>query len=224
MAAHEAMPVANLNATITDQAHGVVGANETARSSIGDDSHKAAVLLHAAAKRTVDLVLGAMIAVAIAPLMLVIAAILACTSRGPVLVRETRVGRGGIIFNWIGFRTCAGNGDKRTGFGALLYRARLDELPQIFNVLRGQMSIVGPRAESVDRVRSLSAILRDYPQRHRVKPGLTGWSQTMEQWSSGDEARRLAYDLYYVRRHSLALDLWILMKTFGLVVQGGAGR
>jgi len=209
---------------MTHQARGLVGAYEAERSSVSDDHERAAGTLHAAAKRVVDLALGAMIAVAVAPLMLTIALILVCTARGSVLVREARVGRGGVQFDWVGFRTCATNSDQRTGFGALLYRTRLDELPQILNVIRGEMSIVGPRAESVERVRSLSAILRDYPQRHRVKPGLTGWSQTMAQWDSGDEARRLDFDLHYVRQHSLLLDLRILLKTLGLVVLGGAGR
>ena len=201
MAAHEATPVAGMNATMANQTKGMVaGAGEfgTTPASIGNlHSHDAAGQLNAAAKRTLDIVLGALIAVAFAPVMLMIAIILACTSRGGVMVREVRVGRGGVPFEWVRFRTTAPDSDRRSGLGALLYRSRLDELPQIVNVLRGQMSIVGPRAEPPARVRSLSAVLRGYPHRHLVKPGLTGWSQTMAQWSDGDEARR------QVHAHSL---------------------
>ena len=228
MAAHDVTPVAGLSATMANQANRMVGeAGEfnTAPTSIGDDrKYETDTQLRAATKRAVDLVLGVAIAVALAPVMLAIAILLACTSRGSVLVREARVGRGGVPFAWVGFRTVAPDSDRRSGVGALLYRARLDELPQIFNVLQGQMSIVGPRAEPVARVRELSAVLRGYSQRHLVKPGLTGWSQTMAHWSSGDEARRLAYDLHYVRHHNLLADCRVLLRTLALVVMGGAGR
>ncbi len=223
MATHDVRPVAELNATMANQAHGLGEYAPTPTARGATPSHETSAVFKAARKRALDLVLGLLITIALAPLMLAIAVILACTARGSVLARETRVGRGGVAFQWVGFRT-AGADDRRSGFGALLYRARLDELPQIVNVLRGHMSIVGPRAETAARVQSISAVLRDYPQRHLVKPGLTGWSQTMAHWSSGDEARRLTYDLYYVQNHSLLLDLRILLRTLGLVVMGGAGR
>ncbi len=228
MAAHDVRPVASMGATMTGPAGGsVAGAGEFGTSPTSIDGlhrHETAGELTAAAKRIFDIGLGAVIAIAVAPLMLLIAIVLACTSRGSVMVREVRVGRRGVPFEWVKFRTTAPDSDRRSGLGALLYRARLDELPQIVNVLRGEMSIVGPRAESPARVRNLGAILRGYSNRHLVKPGLTGWSQTMAQWSEGDEARRLACDLYYVRHHSLLLDLRILLRTLALVVLGGAGR
>jgi lipopolysaccharide/colanic/teichoic acid biosynthesis glycosyltransferase len=105
-------------------------------------------------------------------------------------------------------------------------RTRLDELPQLFNVLRGEMSLVGPRPERPEFVAELSSRLRYYRERHRVKPGLTGWAQLNYQYGSSidDAKKKLEYDLYYVKNASLFLDLVILLETVEIVLWGKGAR
>jgi len=159
--------------------------------------------------------------------------------RGPVLFHQTRVGLGGQPFRLHKFRSMhpdaeadgkavwATVGDPRvTRFGRFIRKTRLDELPQLFNVLRGEMSLVGPRPERPEFVAELSSRLRYYPERHRVKPGLTGWAQLNYQYgASVDDARKkLEYDLYYVKNASLFLDLVILLETVEIVLWGKGAR
>lgn len=179
---------------------------------------------HEAAQRGMDLVLGTAAAICFLPIAVLVAAVLAMTVGGPVLLREQRVGRGGQAFDVLRFRTMGAGLLRRGRIAKLIYLARLDELPQLINVLRGDMSIVGPRPETPATVARLAASLRGYDLRHRVKPGLTGWSQAMGQWGDRDESHRLSYDLYYVRHRSVTIDAKVLLRTLSVVLLGGAGR
>jgi lipopolysaccharide/colanic/teichoic acid biosynthesis glycosyltransferase len=179
---------------------------------------------HDASQRVLDLILGVVATLCLLPAMVAIALVLSATVDGGLFLRERRVGRHGHPFEVLRFRTMSDGRHHRSGFARIVYLARLDELPQIFNVLRGDMSVVGPRAETLATVRRLAGRLRGYELRHLVKPGLTGWSQAMGRWSARDETARLSCDLFYVRNRTLALDLRILLRTAAVVLGGTAGR
>lgn len=161
--------------------------------------------------------------------MLVASIAIAAESRGPVFFRQRRVGRDGRIFSVIKFRTMrsdAGSewarpGDTRiTKIGALLRRTSIDELPQLINVLKGEMSIVGPRPEMVEFAQRFAAELPSYDQRHVVTPGITGWAQLYgkRNLQPDEVASILPYDLFYVERSSPVLDTAILLKTVAEVL------
>ena len=179
---------------------------------------------------------------ALTPLWLPIAAAIAMAvrydSKGPALFTQERVGRNGKIFRLYKFRSMvhglqapgvhfAQAEDPRiTRVGRVLRRTRLDELPQLWNVLRGEMSLIGPRPEQVPFVREFAATIPSYPYRHLVRPGLTGWAQVQQGYAdSADSTRiKLSYDLYYVAHYSLALDLLIAAKTCKIVWTGFGAR
>lgn len=190
---------------------------------------------YARAKRVVDLVLGvagAVVLLVVAPFVLVGNAV---ANRGPLLFRQTRVGKGGAEFTILKFRTMApGAGDgewtarddhRVTRFGRILRTTHLDELPQVVNILRGDLSIVGPRPEQPRYVEELSEKLPFYRVRHLVRPGLTGWAQVKYGYA-GDERdalEKLQYEFFYLRRQGLGLDLRIIGRTTRTVV-GRTGR
>ena len=179
---------------------------------------------------------------ALTPLWLPIASAIAVAvrydSKGPALFTQERVGRNGKIFRLYKFRSMvhglqapgvhfAQAEDPRiTRVGRVLRRTRLDELPQLWNVLRGEMSLIGPRPEQVPFVREFAATIPSYPYRHLVRPGLTGWAQVQQGYAdSADSTRiKLSYDLYYVAHYSLALDLLIAVKTCKIVWTGFGAR
>jgi len=159
-------------------------------------------------------------------------------SRGPVMFTQRRVGKNGSEFTLFKFRTMradaekdgkarwATEGDSRITFvGKILRRSRLDELPQILNILRGEMSLIGPRPERPEFVGPLAERIPHYNLRHLVRPGLTGWAQVHYEYASSEEetAIKLSYDLYYVKNRSLILDIKIALKTV-LVVLERRGR
>ncbi|MCS6952638.1 MAG: sugar transferase [Bryobacterales bacterium] len=162
------------------------------------------------------------------PVMILVAAAIKLTSRGPVLFRQLRVGRNGRTFVLYKFRSMYHDAEARTGpvwaapddprvtpVGRWLRRLRLDELPQFFNVLRGDMVLVGPRPERPEFVKVLEAKIPYYRQRHCVKPGITGWAQINHKYGDTveDAIRKLEYDLYYIKNLSPALDAYILFHT-----------
>lgn len=181
-------------------------------------------------KRLFDVVMGAALLVTLTPLMLLIALAVKLDSPGPVLFRQSRGGRGSARFTMLKFRSmrwadcCAGTvaaarrDDPRvTGVGRLLRRTSLDELPQLINVLRGEMSLVGPRPHAVEHDAAFSEAVREYMVRHRVKPGMTGLAQ-ISGARGGVETpeglrRRIDLDLWYIDHWSLWLDLMILVRT-----------
>jgi lipopolysaccharide/colanic/teichoic acid biosynthesis glycosyltransferase len=182
-------------------------------------------------KRVFDLFvsgLGLVILLTLTPLLFFLVRL---ESPGPFLFRQVRVGQGGRPFRICKIRTMVdqpagearwtGTDDVRTTrVGRILRRFRMDELPQLINVLRGEMSLVGPRPEQPEIVAQLRRKISYYDYRHLVKPGITGWAQIHQGYAASVEesALKLAYDLYYVCRHSLALDLDILLRTLYVMV------
>jgi Undecaprenyl-phosphate glucose phosphotransferase len=179
------------------------------------------------AKRAMDLVLGTAALLAAAPLLGAIALALKATSPGPVLYRQERMGLDGHRFRMLKFRTMrvdaeAGSGPvwatpddpRRTTLGAVLRRWSLDELPQLVNVLRGDMSLVGPRPERPSFVEEFRRRVPGYMLRHKVKAGITGWAQVNGWRGNTSIEKRIEYDLYYIERWSLGLDVKILLMTF----------
>jgi len=187
-------------------------------------------------KRAADIVLAALILVAIAPLLAAIALAVKASSPGPVIFRQRRYGLDGeeiIVYKFRSMRVTedgavirqATRADGRiTPIGAFLRRTSLDELPQFVNVLQGRMSIVGPRPHAVAHNELYRKLVKGYMQRHKAKPGITGWAQvnglrgetaTLERMRS-----RVEHDLDYLRNWSLRLDLYIIAKTIGIVLRG----
>jgi Undecaprenyl-phosphate glucose phosphotransferase len=181
-------------------------------------------------KRSMDIALACAGLVCLAPLMAGIAIAIKLDSRGPVLFRQTRYGMNNQLLTILKFRTMhasaaldatvpqARKHDPRvTRIGNFLRRSSLDELPQLINVLRGEMSLVGPRPHAVVHDEQYAATLERYLERHRVKPGITGWAQVNGFRGETDTIekieRRLAYDLYYIENWSLMLDIRILLLT-----------
>lgn len=163
-----------------------------------------------------------------APIMLIVAVLVKVTSKGPILYRQTRVGMNGNLFTVLKFRTMRVDAEADTGavwakkndprvtpIGRYLRKSRLDELPQLFNVLRGEMSIVGPRPERPEFVRTLSEQIPFYRQRHAVRPGITGWAQVNYKYGETleDTIIKLEYDLYYIKNLSPSLDFFIIFHT-----------
>jgi Undecaprenyl-phosphate glucose phosphotransferase len=195
----------------------------------------------AVVKRLEDLLLGGMLFLLSLPLLMLIAIAIRLDTPGPVLFRQRRLGRNNREFEVLKFRTMhwhpqpgprsleqTARGDLRiTRIGRWLRRTSLDELPQLWNVLRGDMSVVGPRPHAVDmRTEDLLGheIVQEYPHRHRVRPGITGWAQVHGSRGATETAdqvrRRVELDLYYAENCSVLLDISILLRTFIIVIRG----
>lgn len=183
--------------------------------------------------------LGALLGlVALAPLLGLIALLIKMDSSGPVFYRQTRVGLHGYPYVLLKFRSMRSDaevegiqwatvGDTRvTKIGAWLRKLRLDELPQLWNVVKGNMSLVGPRPERPHFVQDLRKRIPYYDLRHTVRPGVTGWAQIRFQYAGSieDSHIKLQYDLYYVKNLSLWLDLRILWLTIGVLWRGEGAR
>jgi exopolysaccharide biosynthesis polyprenyl glycosylphosphotransferase len=189
-------------------------------------------------KRWMDLSLVLVFAPLWLPLALAVGLAVRWDSAGPALYSQTRIGRYGQAFRLWKFRSMvhaeaaptpvfAQSDDPRiTRIGHFIRRTRLDEVPQLWNVLWGQMSLIGPRPEQAPFVREFAAHMPSYPYRHLVRPGLTGWAQVQQGYAdSADSTRvKLSYDLYYVAHYSLALDLLIAVKTVRTVLTGFGAR
>ena len=184
-------------------------------------------------KRMLDIVIALVGLVVTAPVMLLVALAVKLTSPGPALYHQQRVGERGRVFTVHKFRSMkvdaeatsgavwSREGDTRTtSVGRFLRAARLDELPQLWNILLGDMSLVGPRPERPEFVQQLTELIPYYGQRHVVKPGLTGWAQVRYAYGSSveDAMEKLQYDLFYIKNMSLALDLLIVLSTIKTVM------
>jgi exopolysaccharide biosynthesis polyprenyl glycosylphosphotransferase len=184
-------------------------------------------------KRSIDLFLSFVLAVTTLPLMILTWILIMLEDGGPVLYRQERVGENGRTFVLSKFRSMrkdaekasqpiwAKDGDERvTKVGSFIRKTRLDELPQLWNVLRGDMSFVGPRPERPFFVEQLSKEIPFYQQRHAVKPGLTGWAQVKYRYGSSleDAMEKLRYDLYYIKHLSVFFDLTIVFDTVKVVL------
>lgn len=183
-------------------------------------------------KRTFDILLLIISIPIIFPICIIIAILIKLDSDGPVLFKQKRVGQGEKIFEVIKFRTMYKDSEKDgpkfalkddpriTRIGRILRRLHLDELPQFWNVLKGEMSFVGPRPEQVDFVEEFKKKIPYYSLRHLAKPGITGWAQVHYGYAAGLEEtyQKLEYDLYYVKNMSIWLDILIIIKTIKLLV------
>jgi Undecaprenyl-phosphate glucose phosphotransferase len=178
-------------------------------------------------KRTFDLAVSGMTLLVLSPLLALVALLIKLDSRGPMFFRQQRVGLDGKPFTMYKFRSMVEGADRsdakaglgikgdprRTRLGRFLRKASLDELPQLFNVLRGEMSLVGPRPERVRFVQQFGASVPKYLDRHRVKTGLTGWAQVNGLRGNTSIEDRVKYDLYYIENWSLVFDVKILLRT-----------
>ena len=184
-------------------------------------------------KRLSDIVFSLILLVMALPVMLITALLIGLESGFPILYRQERVGLNGRLFNVVKFRSmcndaekggmprwATANDDRITRVGHFIRKFRIDELPQLFSVLTGHMSLIGPRPERPFFVDQLGREIPFYAVRHSVKPGVTGWAQVRYHYGATveDAAEKLQYDLYYVKNHSLLLDLVILFETVGVVI------
>jgi exopolysaccharide biosynthesis polyprenyl glycosylphosphotransferase len=172
------------------------------------------------------------------PIMLLVALAIRMESKGPVIFRQARVGLRGKCFQLVKFRTmrmdaetagaqwATANDPRVTRLGKFLRTYRLDELPQFINVIRGEMSLVGPRPERPEFVEELRKQISYYDERHSVRPGITGWAQTQYRYGSSveDAARKLEYDLFYLKNMSIFFDCAIILDTVGIMFSGEGAR
>jgi exopolysaccharide biosynthesis polyprenyl glycosylphosphotransferase len=182
-------------------------------------------------KRAFDLVVSLILVVVLSPFWLLLALAIRLSSPGPVLYRQERVGQGGKIFTVIKFRSMIADAEaetgpvftarddaRRTAVGRFMRRFSLDELPQLINIIRGDMSLVGPRPERLFFVERFGAEIPRYLERHQVRPGVTGWAQVNDLRGATSIADRTIYDIYYVENWSLPFDIKIIMLTVGRIL------
>ncbi|WP_019531062.1 TIGR03013 family XrtA/PEP-CTERM system glycosyltransferase [Dasania marina] len=190
-------------------------------------------------KRLFDISICSLLLLLVWPLMLFAVVAVFLESGWPVLYTQTRTGLNGVPFKIYKFRSmtqdaekggkavwAAANDARVTRVGAFMRNTRIDELPQIFNILRGEMSFIGPRPERPEFVEELKQSLPYYDFRHRVKPGLMGWAQLNYPYGASidDAEKKLVYDLYYVKNHSLLLDMLIVVQTVEVILLGKGVR
>ncbi|HOW42812.1 MAG TPA: sugar transferase [Candidatus Omnitrophota bacterium] len=186
-------------------------------------------------KRVMDLVLAVVGLTLSAPVVIFAAALIKLDSPGPVIYQQKRLGKHGKVFKIYKLRTMGCDAEKNSGavwakkndpritpVGRLLRKTRIDEIPQLLNVFKGEMSIVGPRPERPELVRDLKVLISDYEKRLSVKPGITGMAQVLHKYdeSIDDVRTKVSYDLMYIRNMRLSTDLQIMARTFGVVLTG----
>jgi len=196
------------------------------------------VMVYKGIKRGIDVLASLFGAVLFLPLYLFIALAIKLDSRGPVFYKQERVGQDGRLFSLIKFRSMTVDAEKDgpvwavvndqrvTRVGRWIRKLRLDEIPQLINVLRGEMSLVGPRPERPFFVRKLEKKIPFYSHRHAVKPGITGWAQILYPYGATQEdaQEKLKYDLYYIKHLSPIMDLRIIAETAKIVLFGRGAR
>lgn len=221
----------------------LAGFYERAKSEVPIDSLKASWLVYGhgfvqgrarqIAKRTFDIVSSSLLLLIASPVMLVTMLLIKLDSPGPILYSQERVGLGGKGFMCLKFRSMRTDAEKDgvavwatkndsrvTRVGAFIRKTRIDELPQLFSVLKGEMSMVGPRPERPSFVKELKELIPFYDVRHSIKPGVTGWAQVRYSYGASveDARKKHQYDLYYVKNNSLLLDLLVLIETVSVVL------
>jgi sugar transferase (PEP-CTERM system associated) len=190
-------------------------------------------------KRMIDLISAIVILLLVLPFLPIIVLVIKLDSAGPILFRQKRVGKRGKIYVLYKFRTMTVDAEKNTGavwakehdprvtrVGEFLRKCRIDEIPQLFNVLAGDMSLVGPRPERPEFVDKLKEIIPYYSERHFVKPGVTGWAQVRYPYGASveDAIEKLRYDLYYIKNLTMVFDLIVILETIKVVLFRRGGR
>ncbi len=190
-------------------------------------------------KKMLDLIFSSLLLGICLPFFPIIAILIKLDSQGGIFYSQQRVGRNNTPFTIYKFRSMAKDSEKNTGaswaqendprvtaFGAFMRKTRIDELPQLINVLKGDMSFIGPRPERPEFVEQIKKVTQYYSERHAIKPGITGWAQVMYPYgaSLGDSVEKLRYDLYYINNLSLFLDLLIIFETIKIVLFRRGGR
>jgi sugar transferase (PEP-CTERM system associated) len=195
--------------------------------------------LRTVVKRTFDVAASLILSIITLPIMLITALLIYVEDKGPIFYQQERVGKGGRLYKVLKFRSMRNNAEqagrpqwaaqndpRTTRVGAMIRKLRIDELPQILNVLKGEMSFVGPRPERPYFVKQLAETVPFYDIRHTIKPGITGMAQVRYHYGASveDSVQKLQYDLYYVKNNSLFLDLLILLDTVQVVLLGKGAR
>ena len=190
-------------------------------------------------KRVIDLVVSAVGLLVSAPVTLITAIAIKLDSAGPVFYRQERVGQNSEVFTIYKFRSMSESAETNLGpvwaapddprvtrVGRIIRKLRIDEIPQMINVLKGQMSLVGPRPERAFFVERLSEKIRYYSLRHSIKPGITGWAQICYPYGDSEEdaTEKLQYDLYYMKNMSALFDLQILFESLKVILLGKGAR
>jgi exopolysaccharide biosynthesis polyprenyl glycosylphosphotransferase len=186
-------------------------------------------------KRLMDITVSIAVLALGAPVWLLVAAVIKLTSPGPVVYNQLRVGRNGKNYTMYKFRSMYQDAEKRSGptwasendpritpVGRFIRKTRLDEIPQFYNVLKGEMSLVGPRPERPFFVEQLKLEIPWYVRRIKMKPGITGWAQVKHKYDASieDVKQKVMYDLYYFENMSITLDIKIILRTFWVVFTG----
>jgi len=186
-------------------------------------------------KRYLDLLLSVLGIMITLPTLAFAALLIKLDSKGSIIYKQARVGKKGRIFNIYKLRTMSTDAEKETGavwakkndprvtkIGKLLRKSRVDEIPQLFNVAKGEMSIVGPRPERPEMVRDLKTLILDYEKRLQVKPGITGFAQIWHKYDENlkDVKKKIKYDVLYIKNRRLGVDLRIMAETFRVVLTG----
>jgi lipopolysaccharide/colanic/teichoic acid biosynthesis glycosyltransferase len=190
-------------------------------------------------KRVVDIVGAVALGVTLSPVMLGVAIAVRMSSPGPVIFRQRRLTEGGREFMLCKFRTMRQDAERETGAvvaqlhdlrvtgtGKFLRKTRLDELPQLWNVVRGEMSLIGPRPERPELAKNFERKIKGFHRRLGVKAGLTGLAQVIQGYPEYTDGYRqkLALDILYIKKKSILLDMWIALKTVGVVLSGSGAR
>lgn len=190
-------------------------------------------------KRASDFFLAILGLLITSPFIIISAILIKLTSKGPIIYKQKRVGKNGKIFRIYKLRTMCMDAEKQTGavwakeddpritaIGRILRKTHTDEIPQLLNVLKGEMSIVGPRPERPEIVRDLKTLIHDYEKRLKVNPGITGFAQVWHKYDETieDVKKKIKYDLLYIKRMCLFVDLRILAQTFVVVFTGRGAR
>ena len=189
-------------------------------------------------KRLLDIGLSLILLVVSLPIAVITALLIRLDSPGPVLYRQSRVGMNGKVYELLKFRSmrvgaeadgavwAQENDPRTTRVGSIIRKLRIDEIPQIWNVLKGDMSFIGPRPERPEFVDMLHEEVPYYSLRHSIKPGITGWAQINYPYgaSKEDALEKLQYDLYYIKNLTFVLDLDIILRTIGVVLFGSGAR
>lgn len=188
-----------------------------------------------AAKRLLDVITSVIALIILSPLCLLVAGLIKVTSKGPVLYSQIRAGKDGQNFEIYKFRTMKVDAEKSTGpvwakagdsrvtwIGRFLRKSRIDEIPQFINVIKGDMSVIGPRPERPVFVNELKTQIVDYPKRLTVKPGITGLAQVHHRYDESivDVRKKVKYDLLYIKKMCFVTDLGIILRTFRVVLTG----